>query len=200
MFSCSYDELECLFPVLVMFKRSQFDTLKQRLSAQRRHIQVMMGPRQLGKSTLAAQLVETLQISIHTASGDSAYNMAQSWIQQQWTAGRQLDKEHGAAVLILDEIQKVDDWSAVVKQLWDEDTKNNTNLKVLLGSSSLMLQAGLTESLAGRFEIINIPHWSFAECQEAFGLTVDEFIFFGILEQFLSKTIGRALKRISRTL
>lgn len=163
-----------------MFKRSQFDTLQQRLSAQRRHIQVMMGPRQVGKSTLAAQLAETLPILIHTASGDAAYNMAQSWIQQQWTAGRQLAKEHGAALLILDEIQKVDDWSAVVKQLWDEDTKNNANLKVLLlGSSSLMLQAGLTESLAGRFEIINIPHWSFTECQAAFGLAVDEFIFFG---------------------
>lgn len=163
-----------------MFKRSQFSTLEQRLSGQRRHLQVMIGPRQVGKSTLAMQLAETLQIQTHMASGDAAYNVARSWIQQQWTLGRQLAKEHGAALLILDEIQKVDDWSSTVKQLWDEDTKNKTNLKVLLlGSSSLMLQSGLTESLAGRFEIINIPHWSFTECQAAFGLTVDEFVFFG---------------------
>lgn len=163
-----------------MFRRPQFPLLEKRLLAERRHIQVMIGPRQVGKSTLAQQLAESLHVPIHMASGDAAYNAAGSWIQQQWTVGRQLAKEEGAALLILDEVQKIADWSAVVKQLWDEDAQNKTNLKVLLlGSSSLMLQSGLTESLAGRFEIIHIPHWSFTECQAAFGLTVDEFIFFG---------------------
>ena len=140
----------------------------------------MIGPRQVGKSTLASQLAESLEIPIHMASGDAAYNTSKTWLQQQWTVGRQLAKENGVSLLILDEVQKVDDWSAVVKQLWDEDTQSQTNMKILLlGSSSLMLQTGLSESLAGRFEIVNIPHWSFTECKEAFDLTVEEFIFFG---------------------
>lgn len=163
-----------------MFKRAQFNTLERRLSDKRRYIQVMIGPRQVGKSTIAHQLEKELTIPTHSASGDAAYNVAQTWIHQQWTIARHLAQEKGASLLILDEVQKISDWSSVVKQLWDEDTKNQTNLKVLLlGSSSLMLQTGLTESLAGRFEMTHVPHWEFLECQEAFGLTADEFIFFG---------------------
>jgi len=42
-----------------------------------------------------------------------------------------------------------------------------------------MLQKGLSESLAGRFEVIYIPHWSFTEMHDAFGFTADDFIWFG---------------------
>eukprot|EP01035_Chromulina_nebulosa_P020365 gene20365-26431_t len=140
----------------------------------------MLGARQIGKSTMACQLMEELTLPMHMASADEAYNATNVWIQGQWAIGRQLAKDNGSALLILDEVQKINDWSSVIKQLWDEDTRNKLNLKILLlGSSTLMLQSGLTESLAGRFEIVNIPHWCFEECFDAFGLSIDEYIFYG---------------------
>ncbi|MES2252496.1 MAG: ATP-binding protein [Pseudomonadota bacterium] len=145
-----------------------------------RSIQVMLGSRQIGKSTIAYQLIEELKMPVHMASADDAYNASQTWIQAQWSIARQLVRDNGSALLILDEVQKINDWSGVIKQLWDEDTRNKVNLKVLLlGSSTLMLQSGLTESLAGRFEILNIPHWCFDECYDAFDLSIEEYIFYG---------------------
>ncbi|WP_308765218.1 hypothetical protein [Candidatus Hakubella thermalkaliphila] len=64
--------------------------------------------------------------------------------------------------------------------MWDEDTFNNLPLRViLLGSSQLPIQKGLTESLAGRFELIRAGHWSFSECQDYFGWDLDTYIFYG---------------------
>ena len=84
------------------------------------------------------------------------------------------------AILVIDEIQKIANWSERVKRLWDEDTTQEKALKVvLLGSSSLLLHRGLTESMVGRYEVIHIPHWSFSECHAAFDLSLDEFIYFG---------------------
>jgi predicted AAA+ superfamily ATPase len=81
---------------------------------------------------------------------------------------------------VIDEIQKVKDWSSIVKLLWDEDSRLHVNLKVVLtGSSSLLLQKGLAESLTGRFEILHSPHWNYGECREAFGYSLDDFLFFG---------------------
>ena len=86
----------------------------------------------------------------------------------------------GGTLLALDEVQKVSGWSEIVKRLWDEDTAKKTRLKVvLLGSSPLFIQHGLTESLAGRFEIIPLTHWSFSEMKDAFGWDVEQFIYFG---------------------
>jgi uncharacterized protein len=73
-------------------------------------------------------------------------------------------------LLVLDEAQKITSWSEAVKRLWDEDTAAGLALRVvLLGSAPLLVQRGLTESLAGRFEMIRVPHWSFAEMRTAFG-------------------------------
>jgi predicted AAA+ superfamily ATPase len=84
------------------------------------------------------------------------------------------------AILVIDEIQKIQNWSERIKRLWDEDSIQGKSLKVvLLGSSSLLLHRGLTESMAGRFEIISIAHWSFSECQKAFGVSLDEYLYFG---------------------
>ncbi|HSB33631.1 MAG TPA: AAA family ATPase [Nitrospirota bacterium] len=100
-----------------------------------------------------------------------------------WATGRLLAAEtagKSGALLVLDEIQKVTGRSEVVKKLWDGDTQKKTPLKVvLLGSASLLIQRGLTESLAGRFETIPLTHWSYAEMQEAFGWDLDRFIYFG---------------------
>jgi predicted AAA+ superfamily ATPase len=74
----------------------------------------------------------------------------------------------------------VSGWSETVKRLWDEDTAARTPLRVvILGSAPLLIQRGLSESLAGRFEILHVPHWTFAEMQAAFGFTLDQYIFYG---------------------
>lgn len=83
-------------------------------------------------------------------------------------------------MLALDEVQKIPDWPEVVKRLWDEDTAAGVNLKVLvLGSAPLLLQRGLGESLAGRFEVLHLPHWSFAEMRVAFDFKLEDYLFFG---------------------
>ena len=104
------------------------------------------------------------------------------WIEQVWESARlkmrQLKDDE--FLLVIDEIQKIENWSEVVKRLWDEDTRNSINLKViLLGSSRLLVQQGLSESLAGRFESTYVGHWSFNEMHEAFDWSVDQFVWFG---------------------
>jgi predicted AAA+ superfamily ATPase len=84
------------------------------------------------------------------------------------------------AVLALDEAQKIPRWSETVKRLWDEDSRARRTLKVvLLGSSPLLMQHGLTESLAGRFEVVHVPHWSYAEMRATFGFSLEDYLYFG---------------------
>jgi predicted AAA+ superfamily ATPase len=163
-----------------MIRKSLFEQLKRRLEEPRKFIQVLIGPRQVGKTTLVNQVTEKLDIPSHYASADAPGLENTLWLEQQWQLARDLLKESDEALLVIDEIQKIANWSAIVKKLYDEDTKNKTNLKVvLLGSSPLLIQQGLTESLAGRFEVIYVGHWSFFEMQEAFGFTLDQYIYFG---------------------
>lgn len=153
--------------------------LLNRLQEPRRFIQVLAGPRQVGKTTLARQVMASVTAICHYASADEPALKGREWISQQWELGR-LNARRGEALLVLDEVQKVQGWSEAVKQLWDADTHANTPLRVvLLGSSPLLIQSGLTESLAGRFEIIPVPHWSFPEIHEAFGWDVEQFIYYG---------------------
>lgn len=163
------------------FVRDQAATLEARLREPRRFVQVVEGPRQVGKTTLVGQVVEKLGLPTVIESADQPSLRGESWIDVQWERARALaaDNKRGA-VLVLDEIQKVANWSEAVKRLWDADTKAKRPLKVvLLGSAPLLVQQGLTESLAGRFESIRLTHWSFSEMREAFGFTLDEFIYFG---------------------
>ena len=153
-------------------KRTQLYTqLLSRLREPRRFIQVLAGPRQVGKTTLARQVMEASGLPAHYASADEPTLRDQAWLEQQWDLARIKARHHPeGALLVIDEIQKAARWPEVVKLLWDADTHDATPLKVvLLGSSPLLIQSGLTESLAGRFETIPVPHWSFAEMQEAFG-------------------------------
>ena len=166
-----------------MYRRPIYETLSKRLKEKRNFIQVLSGPRQVGKTTLALQLKDTLSMPSHYASADEPLSHDFSWIEQQWEIGRLRAREASSnegALLILDEVQKIHRWSDVVKKLWDEDTRYGVNLKVmLLGSSTLLIQSGLTESLAGRFEVIPITHWFFKECRDAFGWSLDQYVFFG---------------------
>ncbi|TYO99376.1 hypothetical protein EDC39_103222 [Geothermobacter ehrlichii] len=165
-----------------MFHRPQFQQLLQRCREPRRFIQVLAGPRQVGKTTLARQLMAELPQPVHFASADALTGEDRQWIRNQWEIAR-LQLATGRAqegLLILDEVQKVPGWSEIVKSLWDEDTHKQTPLKVvILGSAPLLVQRGLTESLAGRFELIPVRPWSYSEMRDAFGLSVDEYIYFG---------------------
>jgi uncharacterized protein len=165
------------------FRRSLFSILRKRMGEPRRFLQVLAGPRQAGKTTLARQLAEELAIPSHYATADEPTLQDRAWVNQQWDIARALTRNREGnhlALLIIDEVQKVQGWSETVKRLWDEDTATGVPLLVLLsGSSPLLMQRGLTESLAGRFEIIPVPHWSYAEMREAFGWSFDQYVYFG---------------------
>lgn len=163
-----------------IFKRDIYYILYNRLNEPRRFIQVVVGPRQVGKTTMVRQVAADLKIESLYASADEVGLIAPNWIEQQWLLARQKAKSGRPVILILDEVQKLQQWSSSVKQLWDEDTHSGTDLKVvLLGSSSLLIQHGLTESLAGRFEKIIATHWSFCEMQSAFQWDLQQYIYFG---------------------
>lgn len=165
-----------------MFQRQQIKELQKRIDEPRSFIQVLTGPRQVGKTTLANQLLKKIKIPWIYESADAVPAGTSLWIEQLWESARLKMRANSSSVflLVIDEVQKISDWSEMVKRLWDEDTRNGVNIKViLLGSSRLMLQQGLTESLAGRFEIIHLPHWSLIEMKSAFGWDAHTYAWFG---------------------
>lgn len=167
-----------------MYKRAQYQTIVDRLAEPRKFMQVVMGPRQIGKTTVVKQALKTLEEEIPFISftADNVPATQNSWISDCWaTARAQMKIENlKELILVIDEIQKLKGWSEVVKKEWDEDTFNDINLKViLLGSSRVMLQKGLADSLAGRYETIKMSHWSYSEMHDAFGVSFDEYIYYG---------------------
>ncbi|RNC65742.1 ATP-binding protein [Proteiniphilum sp. X52] len=165
-----------------MFERPYLKSIKARIEEPRKFIQVILGPRQVGKTTMVTQLLSQLSISNLFESADAISATNSAWVAQVWESARLRMKASGATefLLVIDEIQKIDNWSEVVKQQWDKDSRENINIKViLLGSSRLLLQKGLTESLAGRFETLHLGHWSYIEMQEAFGWSIEQYIYFG---------------------
>lgn len=162
------------------YSRPLLGVLVDRLKEERRFLQVLAGPRQTGKTTLARQAMDRVDVPVEYGTADAPSPLDPTWIETQWERGRLAASGAGGALLVLDEVQKVGGWSEVVKRLWDEDTAAGTQLKVLLlGSAPLLVQRGLTESLAGRFELIRVSHWSLEEMRDAFGFTLEQFVYFG---------------------
>jgi predicted AAA+ superfamily ATPase len=163
----------------VTMKRPVFQVIRERIEEPRQFIQVLLGPRQVGKTTLVNQLSEGLKLPYHYASADLVILQNSSWIKIQWDLARTMAGQQ-PGLLVIDEIQKIPNWSNQVKALWDEDTRLGIQLKVLLlGSSPWLMQKGLTESLAGRFEVIPITHWTYAEMHTAFNWSIEEYAYFG---------------------
>ncbi len=161
------------------FRRPHAAELARRLAEPRRFLQVVAGARQVGKTTLVEQVAAAAGVPVRYASADEPTLRGPAWIAEQWEAAR-LQTGRAGGILVLDEVQKAPAWSESVKRLWDEDSRARLPLKVvLLGSAPLLVQRGLTESLAGRFEVLRLPHWSFAEMREAFGFALDEYLHFG---------------------
>lgn len=165
-----------------MFKRAQFEVLVSRIAEPRSRIQVISGPRQVGKSTLIKQLFDEITIPCYHVTADDTESNETIWINQVWENARARMRADNAQdfLLIIDEVQKIKNWSEAVKKEWDQDTFNGANIKVvLLGSSRVLLKDGLTESLAGRYELMRMPHWSYPEMKEAFDVSAEQYIYFG---------------------
>ena len=165
-----------------MYKRAEYQIIKNRLKEQRKFIQVVMGARQIGKSTVVKQVLKDISIPFQLFSADNVPATNSAWISNCWAAVRSLKENNGwnCVILVIDEIQKIANWSEVVKKEWDEDTFHDCNIKVLLlGSSRVLLEKGLSESLAGRFEEIRMSHWSYSEMRDCFGFSVDQYLYYG---------------------
>lgn len=165
-----------------MYKRYHLNILKKRIEEPRRFIQTITGPRQVGKTTLIEQLLDDINTPHHFCTADSIIQADNIWIDQQWETARLKHKKNESKkfLLIIDEIQKVPNWSESIKKQWDADTHDQLPIQlILLGSSRLLLQQGLTESLAGRFETIQMGHWTFNEMNSAFGLNPEQYAWFG---------------------
>lgn len=162
--------------------RRQYTTLKERIEEPRKFIQVIAGPRQVGKTTLVNQVLRQIELAYAVEVADGVDAKDTDWIRRVWDSARtaMLFRKEKEYLLVIDEIQKIANWSEAVKKEWDEDTRKGVNLKVvLLGSSRLLLKKGLTESLAGRYELIRLGHWRYQEMRDAFGFTLDEYVYFG---------------------
>ena len=200
------------------YRRRIFDQLTSRLGERPSRLQVVSGPRQVGKTTVVRQTLKAADAPSHYASADDPALRDATWLETQWEEGRRLARDHPTgAILAIDEIQKVTNWAETVKRLWDEDRLTDRPLRVvLLGSAALLVQQGLSESLTGRFELIRAPHWSFAEMRDAFGFSLDQFVYFGgypgaadlvddeqrwaayVLDSIVETTISRDLLLLTR--
>lgn len=165
-----------------MYKRDEYQVIMNRLKEPRKFIQVVMGPRQVGKSTVVKQVLQDLDMPYQLFSADNVPAGNTAWVSNCWAAMRSLKENKGleSIILVIDEIQKISNWSEVVKKEWDSDTFHDCNIKVLLlGSSRVLLEKGLSESLGGRFEEIRMTHWSYREMNECFDFTLDQYLFYG---------------------
>lgn len=162
------------------FRRRQVEVLARRLNEPRRFIQVVSGPRQVGKTTLVRQVLADGVWTTHSVTADDPGLRDPTWLATQWQVARQLPAGRAGVVLVIDEVQKVQGWADTVKRLWDEDTATgNAMYVVLLGSAAVPIERGLGDSLAGRFELIRLAQWSFAEMREAFGWDLTGYLRFG---------------------
>lgn len=161
-------------------RQNLYDELVSALQDKTNLIQVIIGPRQVGKTTLALQVVKRWKGSTLYETADQPGTPSLLWLEEVWSKARALPTEDNSALLIIDEVQKIPHWSDLAKKLFDEDKIAKRKLRVvLLGSSSLLVQRGLQESLAGRFELHRHYQWSYSECKKAFGLSLKEFLYFG---------------------
>ena len=169
------------------FERAIVGELETALVKLPRLLHVIVGPRQVGKTTAVRQLGRRLArgkrpVAFRMASADAPLPAGPEWIETHWQlAAADAARTPKPVLLALDEIQKVRGWSETVKRLWDETlARGGPPLQVvLLGSSALLMQRGMTETLAGRFFLHRCTHWSWAECRAAFGWGLDEWLFFG---------------------
>ena len=195
------------------YQRPQEELLKARLSEPVHFINLLAGPRQVGKTTIIRDIIDQnpaqgyyISVDDEPAITHDIYNLNTapsiisppqkkdgSWLQFQWQEARNqaakwlksnqitnADNQFKAFIFAIDEVQKIEQWSDIVKGLWDADRANGVPMHVvLLGSAPLLMQKGFSESLAGRYETIAVSHWGFTEMQQAFDFNLEQYIYFG---------------------
>lgn len=164
------------------YKREQIKDILSRIDEPRGKLQVIVGPRQVGKTTLMGQVLEECTLPYDSYSADDVTGVSADWLAQVWETARMKMLVQGniRRLLVIDEVQKISNWSETVKAEWDRDTREKRELiVVLLGSSRMLIEKGLTESLAGRFELIRLSHWTYMEMRDCFGWTLPQYIYFG---------------------
>lgn len=184
---------------MISYERAQVDTLCHRLAEEPHRLIALFGPRQTGKTTIVHQALRRISFKsrylavdkpdssgfrLPSDSSETIYIAPQvrdtDWLVRNWEEARLKAERSGKFVLVFDEIQKIDGWSETIKGLWDADRKEGPPLHVvILGSAPLLIQSGLNESLAGRFEPIRVTHWSFEEMSDAFGFDLSKYLYFG---------------------
>jgi uncharacterized protein len=159
-------------------KLSFISDLKKSISANSGLIQVVLGPRQVGKTTGILSLIEdNPKINFKYVNADGDILKHKSWLEEIWI---NFKSENSRGILVIDEIQKVENWSEIIKKLWDQQKKDKTKIGlILLGSSSLSIQKGLSESLTGRFFLHRVYQWNFEESKEGYKLKFNEFLKYG---------------------
>jgi len=164
-----------------LLERPLVGLLLKRLQAGHQPVQIVLGPRQVGKTTALEQVAARWKGPSHYATADLPAPPDADWVHAQWLVARQLAKAaRQRTLLVLDEIQKIHRWSDVVKGLYDEDKRTRSLVRpVILGSSSLHVERGAKESMAGRYEVLFCPHWTFPECRDAFGWNLEQWLFWG---------------------
>ena len=163
------------------FERSLVPLLVREFEKQQPVFQVLTGPRQVGKTTIAQQVMDKLPFPFVYASADSPLPPGPEWIETQWRRAEvEADRSGGAVLLVLDEVQKVRGWSESLKSKWDAARRTSRDIRLLvMGSSALLIQEGLSESLTGRFFLHRCSHWTFQECVDAFGWDLPRWLYFG---------------------
>ena len=193
---------------MITYEREQVSTLLGRLDEPPERLICITGPRQTGKTTVVRQALARIdrphrylpvdeparqtfpelpgmEDGGFAESYDSVFSDTRGrdtrWLARQWERARiAADHSDRGFVLVFDEIQKIPGWSEAVKGLWDADRHYGRLLHVIvLGSAPLLMQRGMTESLAGRYEIIHLTHWSFAEMSAAFDFDLPSYVYFG---------------------
>ena len=189
-------------------ERTQISTMLSRLNEKPQRLTIVTGPRQTGKTTLVQQVLRQIDRPFHYVSVDEpdpailpripnlggltpeladqqsvplGGSRDSRWLVRNWEQARMAaERSDRGFVLAIDEIQKIPNWSEAVKGLWDSDRLHDRPLHViLLGSAPLLMQQGLSESLAGRYETVRLMHWSFAEMSAAFGFDLQHYVYFG---------------------
>jgi predicted AAA+ superfamily ATPase len=140
-------------------------------------IQLLTGPRQVGKTDTLLKLAKKFhETAIYTAA-DSPESALPGYWERLWQSAFEMEKAKGVAILLIDEVQHLPDWSIRLKGEWDKVLREGLKIYLVAsGSSSLHLGRGSKESLAGRIERLTITHWSAAMLKKAFKLPKNEAI------------------------
>ena len=134
-------------------------------------IQLLTGPRQVGKTTLLLELARQFGEAAVYMAGDEPDAALPGFWERCWTE-TEARAQRGTAVLLLDEIHHLPDWAARLKGQWDRLRRQHLPLHVVAtGSSALRVATGSRESLAGRFERMTLSHWPAAALGSTFHLS-----------------------------